>query len=225
MGLHAKETGAYSVGSDEWNDNIDALWSFSQELGYKAEAFAGMMGNAQHEGGMNPWRHQSDSNSGAGYGLFQYTPKSGYFYTYGPTSSYFAPLYTIGDPSGAEATDGYAQIEVIPTSGKYASSSTRISLLSPYVPDCESYTSIEDFKNCDNVVKATYLWVGFFEMPGWWQTQTDVSSNMDGRLSAAQSALDRIGSSPTPEPLDDLILWGGGADMIRRMIVERKINK
>lgn len=225
MSLHAKEIGGYSVGSDEWNDNIDALWKFSQNLGYKAEAFAGMMGNAQHEGGMNPWRHQGDSNSGAGYGLFQYTPKSGYFYTYGSASQYFAPLYNIGDPSGALATDGYAQIEVIPASGKYSSSSKRISLLSPYVSDCKNYTTLEDFKNCDDVVKAAYLWVGFFEMPGWWQTQTNVSNNMAGRLSAAQSALDRIGDTPTPTPLDDLILWGGGADIIRRLIIGRKFNK
>ena len=43
-----------------------------------------MMGNAYGESGWNPWRWQNDTyNVNNGYGLFQYTPASGYLNVYG----------------------------------------------------------------------------------------------------------------------------------------------
>lgn len=219
MSIHAKTTGAYAVGTTEWNDNIDAFWNFSRSLGYSEEAFAGMMGNCQAEGGMNPWRWQGDQVSiNLGYGLFQYTPAEGYLTSYGPTSQYYAPNTQIPGPSsGASPDDGLAQIEVISASGKYTAGSVRVNLLTPYVSDCTNYTSLSDFKTCNNIVKATYLWVGFFECPGWWLNQTDVATHMQPRLDAAQSAYDRIHGSVTTS----LLLFGGGRENIRRNILRR----
>ena len=219
MAIHAKATGAYSVGTTEWDDNVNAFWSFSSGLGYSEEAFSGMMGNCQHEGGMNPWRWQSDQvNLSAGYGLFQYTPASGYINTYGPLSSRYAPNTQIPGPSpGADPEDGLAQIEVIDASGKYVSNTTRRNLLINYVPDCDNYTTLAAFKTVTDISKATYLWVGFFECPGWWLTQTDVSGNMQPRLDDAQNAYDLIHIIP-PTPTGDLIMWGGARESIRRYI-------
>lgn len=201
--LNAKPSGGYQIGSTAWNENIDALWSYASGLGYSEEAFSGMMGNAQAESGINPWRWQSDEvNQSKGYGLFQYTPASGYLYTYGPTSSYYAPnTSTTQVVSGAYPYDGYAQIECIPASGKYGSGETRRNLIRPYVPDYASYETINNFKTCNDVTKATYLWVGFFECPGWWLSQSNVQTNISGRITAAEAVYTRIhGSAPGPGP-------------------------
>lgn len=208
MSLHAKPSGGYTVGSTEWNENIAALWAFCRSQGYSEEAFAGMMGNAQHEGGMNPWRWQSDkvslSSSSKGYGLFQYTPAYGYIYNYGKGLSYYAPnLSTSSVTSGAQATDGYAQILAITASGKYFGGGVRDTLVSKYVSGYSNYKTIAGFKTIDNVYNATVCWLGYFEMPGWWYRQTSLS-NLDDRYSTASTVYQTItGTTPdAPDPDD-----------------------
>lgn len=235
MALHAKPSGAYAEGSADWTDNINALWAFCRAQGYSEEAFAGMMGNAQHEGGMNPWRWQGDKVSyRLGYGLFQYTPASGYIQSYGPGLSYFAPNLSVTSvTSGALATDAYAQILAISASGKFFAGSTRTSLLKPYVSDCENYNTIEKFKTITSVRDATYVWMGYFECGKFWLNQTNVSSNMSGRISSANTVFQTItGTTPEePEPDDPErpkpstpagILsdyYGGIRDVLRRLII------
>lgn len=240
MALHAKPSGAYAEGSSDWTDNINALWAFCRGQGYSEEAFAGMMGNAQHEGGMNPWRWQGDKvNYRGGYGLFQYTPANGYINNYGKGLSYYAPnLSTSTTTSGAQPTDAYAQILAITASGKYGGGTKRVNLLKPYVSDCASYTSLSAFKTVSSVRDAAYLWLGFFECPAWWLNQTNVSSNMEGkngRVPSANTVFETItGTTPDePEPddpdrtkpdipsggyLPDILLYGG-RELLRRVII------
>lgn len=199
MAWNAKPRGAYAVGSDEWTANVWAFWEVCQKLGYSKEACAGMAGNSQGEGGMNPWRWQSDTvNMSAGYGLFQYTPASGYIDNYGRTSSYYAPnLSTSIITSGALATDGIAQIECIGASGKYVGGSSRVERIKPYYTNCESYQTLDNFKKINDIYGATVCWIGFFEAPSIIDEE-----KINQRYSWALSAYELLKDSPTPEPLD-----------------------
>lgn len=218
MALHAKPSGAYTEGSADWNDNILALWEFCYKLGYTAEAFSGMMGNAQHEGGLNPWRWEGDTvNTSHGYGLFQYTPASGYLDNYGKVSSFYAPnLSTTSITSGANPDDGYAQIDVIEDSGKFFGGGVRDTLVSKYVPDYSNHKTINGFKTVKSVHDATYLWLSYFEMPGWWYDQTDVEQNAGAREQSANAVFALIGGTT---PGGDLNRYGAYREIIRRLIL------
>lgn len=202
MVWNAKPNGSYAVGSDEWTANVWAFWETCERLGYTKEACAGMAGNSQGEGGMNPWRWQSDTvSTSAGYGLFQYTPASGYLDTYGRTSSYYAPNMSTSEvTSGALATDGIAQIECIGASGKYGGGSTRVSKIKSYYSDCENYQTLDNFKGITDVYGATVCWLGFFEAP-----KVIDQHVIDNRYSWSTQVYDVIGGTPptpTPSPTD-----------------------
>lgn len=202
MAWNAKPSGSYAVNSTEWTANVWAFWEVCERLGYSKEACSGMIGNSQGEGGMNPWRWQSDTVSySAGYGLFQYTPASGYLDNYGKTSSYYAPnLSTTTTTTGAKATDGIAQIECISTSGKYGGGETRVARIKTYYSDCENYQSLDNFKSITDVYGATVCWIGFFEAPA-----VISESKINERYSFALSAYEVLGGTPptpTPTPTD-----------------------
>lgn len=234
MAIHAKPRGGYSIGTTEWNDNISALWGFCRGQGFSEAAFSGMMGNAQNEGGLNPWRWQNDRVSySAGYGLFQYTPARGYINSYGKGLSYYAPNLSVSTTTaGAQPTDGYAQILAIGPSGKYGGGGKRDTWIKPYVPDYANYKTLAGFKKCTDVHKATYLWLGYFECPGWWQNQSNVSHNAQGRLDAADDVYKAITGTepPAPDPDNpdrpqptpgnfDMLEYGGIRDVLRRLII------
>lgn len=236
MALHAKPSGGYAEGSTEWTENITALWAFCLAQGYSEAAFAGMMGNAQYESGLNPWRWQSDtvslSSPSKGYGLFQYTPAYNYINNYGRNLNYFAPnLSTSKVTDGAQAADGYCQILAIEASGKYGSNVSRTARLILWVADCANYTTISAFKTIDNVRDAAYVWQGYFEVGGWWWSQTDVEANMAGRVSTAAAIYESItgtkpdiGDIPYTKPTIPIAggsnqYYGGIRDVIRRVIL------
>lgn len=233
MALHAQPRGAYTEGSADWNDNVNALWSFCRQQGYSEAAFSGMMGNAQHEGGMNPWRWQGDSvNYNLGYGLFQYTPAKGYINSYGKGLSYYAPnLSTVSVTAGAQATDGYAQILAITASGKFFGGGVRDTLASKYVSDYANYKTIDGFKTISDVNHATVIWLSYFEMPGWWQKQTNLDRLTERENSAATVYKLITGTTPEPPSPDDpdrpqptpgqfdYINYGGIRDVLRRLII------
>lgn len=233
--MKAQPSGGYTIGSDNWNENVTDLWSFCLAQGYSEEAFAGMMGNSQSEGGMNPWRWQGDTvNYSAGYGLFQYTPAKGYINQYGKDLLYYAPNLSVTSiTAGAEPEDGYAQILAIVASGKYGGGGKRDTWIAPYVSDYASYKTLDGFKTCSDVEKATYLWLGYFECPGWWQNGDNVAGNFKPRLDAANSVYGLItGTTPTPPSPDDPdrphpqpptthsnLMYGGIRDVLRRLII------
>lgn len=200
MAWYAKPNGSYGVGSDEWNANVFAFWEVCERLGYTKEACAGMIGNSQGESGMNPWRWQSDKvDYSMGYGLFQYTPASGYFDDYGKTSSYYSPnTSTTTQTIGASPNDGIAQIECIGSSGKYSGGSSRVERIKPYYPTCENYQTLEDFKKISDVYGSTVCWIGFFEAP-----KIINQEKISQRYEWASSAYEVLaGIPPTPEPLE-----------------------
>lgn len=199
MTWYAKPRGSYGVGSDEWNSNVFAFWEVCERLGYTKEACAGMIGNSQGEGGLNPWRWQGDEvNYSMGYGLFQYTPASGYFDNYGRISSYFSPnTSTTTQTTGATPNDGIAQIECISASGKYVGGSSRVDRIKPYYATCESYQTLDNFKKITDVYGATVCWIGFFEAP-----RIIDEEKINQRYSWALSAYELLKDSPTPKPID-----------------------
>ena len=199
MTWYAKSSGSYVVGSNEWNANVFAFWEVCERLGYTKEACAGMIGNSQGEGGMNPWRWQSDEvDYSMGYGLFQYTPASGYFDNYGRTSSYFSPNpSTTEQTTGATPNDAIAQIECISASGKYVGGSSRVDRIKPYYSTCESYQTLDNFKKINDVYGATVCWIGFFEAPSIINEE-----KINQRYSWSLSAYELLKDSPTPEPID-----------------------
>lgn len=200
MAWHAKPKGGYQVGTDEWRENILEFANFAKMLGYSVEAISGMAGNSQGEGGMNPWRWQSDSyDLDMGYGLFQYTPASGYINNYGKRSQWYAPnLSTSTVTTGALPTDGNAQIEAVEYSGKYAGSSVRVKRIKGYYSECEKYTNLSEFKAIKDVYGATVCWLGFFEAP-----KVIDQKVVDNRYSWAKAVYDVIKDSPQPpKPVD-----------------------
>lgn len=224
MAIHAKPKEDYAVDSDEWTDNVKAFYSYLSNMGYSVEAISGMLGNSQYEGGMNPWRYQDDKITGSGYGLFQYTPKAGYldeYYVnsdgdtvrgYGYGYDYYAPNKSVEEiTSGAEPTDAYCQLDAIERSGKYFGGGVRNTWIAPWVSDYENYTTLAEFKTVTDVEKATYLWLGFFEVPDWWQEQDDVENNSSGRRDVASKIYDLLTGTtptpPTPSPVTHKMNW------------------
>ena len=127
MTWYAKPTWVYSIDSNEAKTNALNIADVLYSQGWTKESICALLGNAQYESGMNPWRW-SDPNSLYyvpsfndfsnwtaaeaqlhGYGLLQYTPANKYI---NATSAnlwpqYFFPNFT--DITG-QAIDGYAQM-------------------------------------------------------------------------------------------------------------------
>lgn len=192
---YAKPSGAYAIESNEGKENIIEAWHTCQALGFSKESFCGMMGNSYGESGWNPWRWQNDTyNVSNGYGLFQYTPASGYLNVYGNVYPEFAPnLSTTTVTTGANAMDGIAQLRAVENSGKYFGNETRTNRIIKYYSDCENYQTLSNFKNINNIGGATVCWLGYFESPA--TINNDVVEN---RVLYASKVNDIIGDiSPT----------------------------
>ena len=124
MTWHAKPSGSYDYST---GDGLDNLWEMAGGMtGWSDAAKAGAIGNSVHEGGMNPWRWQYDSSSqipNGGYGLFQYTPGSGYTNLSGATPN----MSVTSQTTGATPQDGAFQVSVLinDTLSKWVSSCWR----------------------------------------------------------------------------------------------------
>lgn len=197
---HAKPSKAYAITSQEGIDNIRAFYEVTSSLGYTKEATAGMLGNAVSEGGLNPWRWQSDTVSSTyknGYGLFQYTPASGYLYNYGKEQSEFAPNLSVMEiTEGAKATDAIAQIKCIAGSGKFFANDFRRNRAKKYVSDYDNYESLDSFKTLLNIYKATVIWLCYFESPA--TVNKSVVESRYNQALACYTILD--GDEPQPDP-------------------------
>ena len=115
MAWSAKPSGAYTISSTEGTGNILEANGFMNDKGYQLEAQAGLLANCYHESGLNPWRWQSDTyNTSNGYGLFQFTPASGYLALSNQGILGFAPnLSTTVQTQNANPYDGWAQLIVV----------------------------------------------------------------------------------------------------------------
>lgn len=120
MPWYAKSTGAYDYLSDEGYANAYQMYGALTNAGYSIKSACAVIGNSYAEGGLNPWRWQSDDvptlNEYAnwtdeeavnhGYGLFGFTPAKRYIRTVPASYSNFA------DRTG-NVYDGQAQINFL----------------------------------------------------------------------------------------------------------------
>ena len=61
MGWVAKPSGGYTLGSQDSLDIISEVHKMLDNAGYTVQSQAGILGNAYHESGLNPWRWQGDT--------------------------------------------------------------------------------------------------------------------------------------------------------------------
>ena len=178
MSWHAKPAGPYGLGSSDWIDNLNMIISLCG--GWSTESIAGMVGNMQHESGLNPWRWQDDTvaaDRSNGYGLAQFTPA----YDYLAIPGNMANLSTSGTTAGASPDDGTVQMQVINNDslGKWVSSCWRsywstISYSGLYTYRNQilaqwgngSSISFAQFKTCTDVDACAFIWLACYEGPG-----------------------------------------------------------
>lgn len=118
MPWHAKSTGGYARDTQEAQDNAVMFASVLQSVGWSLESICAALGNIQGEGAMNPWRWDSDTyfptqaeaiQDQAVYGLFNYTPFTGYM-NLGANYPGFGINYNDGnDNNTGSIKDGDAQ--------------------------------------------------------------------------------------------------------------------
>ena len=125
MSWHAKPTGGYSIYSTEGIENGMMIYYQMRAAGWTTEAISAVVGNICAEGGLNPWRWQSDIIVGPedfwdrthGYGLAGFTPAGKYIEdTDAQGYSGYAPNYL---NHAGQPTDGAAQIQFIMENPQY----------------------------------------------------------------------------------------------------------
>lgn len=179
MAWYAKPKGGYSRTSPEGITNI---FNYRTEFStWSLESVCGMLGNVQAESGLNPWRWQGDRyGTSRGYGLFQYTPASGYINLSGATPNLSVDTTT----SGATPEDAIRQIQAFRTNelGKWNSSCWRSYWNddhgNPLYADLWAYRSqvlarwgssnsisIAEFSECGDMYDATFIFLACFEGP------------------------------------------------------------
>ncbi len=206
MAWHAKPSGSYSMNSIEGRDNIfemAACWP-----AWTDEAKSAAIGNSVHEGGLNPWRWQGDSQSSVqsgGYGLFQYTPGSGYINSGFPRIA--ANLSVTSVTSGASPSDGGIQCEVMATNylGKWVSNCWRSYWDPQTYNDLYAYRqqvlnrwgsgssiTLAQFGQCQDVDAATFIFLACFEGPR--------IPNYDPRKASAAAIYQILTGTTPPSP-------------------------
>lgn len=212
MTWHAKPSGSYSIGSTEGVDNIlemAACWP-----AWTDEAKSAAIGNSIHEGGLNPWRWQYDRESSIpdlGYGLFQFTPGSGYVLGVARSTP---NLSTTHQTPEATPQDGATQCDVVATNelGKWVDTCWRRYWNdgggNPKYPDLYSYRqeclnrwgngtriTLAQFGQITDIDAATFVFLACFEGPS--------VPNYTPRTASARQVYEIItGVTPPPTPPD-----------------------
>ena len=165
MAWSAKPSGGYTISSTEGTGNILEANGFLNSKGYQLEAQAGLLANVFWESALNPWRWQSDTyNTSNGYGLFQFTPASGYLNLSNQGIQGFAPnLSTSIQTQGASPSDGWAQLIVVDDDilGKWVPSCWR----SYWSPTYDNFLNLrqqvlDDYGNGSSITLAQFRNIG-----------------------------------------------------------------
>lgn len=197
--------------SPEGVDNIAQMNGHMHQYGMTVESQAGLIGNSFSESGLNPWRWQGDTyNMNGGYGLFQFTPASGYFEGASGLAGFAPNKSVIEVTPGALPSDGYAQMTCVlqDTLHKWIGTCWR-----PYWDKDQypklwamrqdildiwgggSYISMGRFMEIDNLYYATFTFLACYEGPA--------VPNMAARYDYAQIAYEQItGHQSPPDPPD-----------------------
>ena len=206
MTWHAKTKGAYAYTSSEGQDNI--LEMVSNWPAATLEAQAAICANSYHEGGLNPWRWQRDSQSSVpsgGYGLFQFTPGSGYLNSGWPG---ITPNLNVNEQTpSATPEDGQCQCDVMATNylGKWVSNCWRSYWDIQTYHDLYAYRqevlnrwgtgssiSMSQFFDCQDLDAATFIFLACFEGPR--------VPNYEARMSTARYIYQFLGGVIPPTP-------------------------
>lgn len=154
------------ISEDGWK-TIRGAAKKAKELGISAEAFAGMMGNANEESAFDATLEEAGNVASRGLGLFQWTDTSG-----SPRRTQYENWvkekgYDISDP----ATAGAASIEYMDQEMQ-GNSDFGSAFWSSYIHGIWSRTdlnqtskSYDEFKKASDVRGATYDFVAAFERP------------------------------------------------------------
>lgn len=154
------------ISEDGWK-TIRGAAKKAKELGISAEAFAGMMGNANEESSFDATLEEAGNVASRGLGLFQWTDTSG-----SPRRTQYENWvkekgYDISDP----ATAGAASIEYMDQEMQ-GNSDFGSAFWSSYIHGIWGRTdlnqtskSYEEFKKASDVRGATYDFVAAFERP------------------------------------------------------------
>ena len=212
MAWHAKPSGPYAVGSSDWIDNLNMIVSCCP--GWTTEAISGMVGNMQHESGLNPWRWENDRVDPQylnGYGLPQFTPAYGYL----NLPDTMPNLSTSGTTTGASPDDGTVQMNAInnDTLGKWVSSCWRnywspITYSGLYTYRNQilaqwgngSSISMAQFKACTDVDACTFIWLACYEGPGAPNYTVRQATARDVYTNYMGGVIPPSPDPPTPDP-------------------------
>lgn len=194
MTWHAKPSGPYAWNSSDGQDNI--LEMVSNWPAWTVEAQSAAVANSVYEGGLNPWRWQYDRQSSVdslGYGLFQYSPGSGYINSGWPGIT--PNLSVSSQTAGATPEDGQCQCEVLATDylHKWNSNCWRsywdpqtYNSLYAYRQDVlnrwgsGSSITMAQFGQCQDLDAATFIFLACFEGPR--VPNYDVRKTMAGNI-------------------------------------------
>ena len=216
------------ITEDGWK-TIKGAAKKAKELGISAEAFAGMMGNANEESAFDATLEEQGNVASRGLGLFQWTDADG-----SPRRTQYENWvkekgYDIKDP----ATAGAASIEYMDQEMQ-GNSDFGSAFWSSYIHGVwgrtdlkQTYKSYEEFKKATDVKGATYDFVAAFERPR--DDTLDKRAKMAegiyqkikddyGTVSSSESG-DKKGSSVT----DNLKQWS--EDAIPNMPKDRDYGK
>ena len=216
------------ITEDGWK-TIKGAAKKAKELGISAEAFAGMMGNANEESAFDATLEEQGNVASRGLGLFQWTDTDG-----SPRRTQYENWvkekgYDIKDP----ATAGAASIEYMDQEMQ-GNSDFGSAFWSSYIHGVwgrtdlkQTYKSYEEFKKATDVKGATYDFVAAFERPR--DDTLDKRAKMAegiyqkikddyGTVSSSESG-DKKGSSVT----DNLKQWS--EDAIPNMPKDRDYGK
>lgn len=110
MSWNAKPSGGYIFSSVENVENSMEIFNTLHEIGWDTAAIAAVCANSMFEGGLNPWRWQNDTYSPTlGYGMWQWTPSTGYTSLPGATPNFSTTSVT----PGATPEDGARQVQAL----------------------------------------------------------------------------------------------------------------
>ena len=221
MSWHAKPSGAYGIYSAEGQDNIFEMASCW--TAWTDEAKSAAIANSYHEGGLNPWRWQGDSfGLSRGYGLFQFTPGSGYINSGFPGIT--PNLSTTSITSGATPEDGQCQCDVVATDylHKWVSNCWRsywdpqtYNTLYAYRQEVlnrwgsGSSITLAQFGQCQDLDAATFIFLACFEGPAVpnYSTRKSTAADIYQILTGSTPPTPPIPPGPGPGPGAGLPAW------------------
>lgn len=203
MAWNCKPSGAYSLSSNEGVENMNEYYYYMSSYTTKNNV-VGQLCNVFAESGLNPWRWQSDNvNTSGGYGLYQFTPASGYLNLSGVPGH--SPNMSTSQVSGGSTTDANAQMYVFANNilnkwvstcwRSYWDSSIYSSLYAMRQRILNTYgdgsrITMSQFYAIDDPSDACFVFMACFEGPR--------VPNFNARIQNAQTISDAIGGGPVP---------------------------